>query len=272
LSAKDFYISKAAIRKNRDAVLLNQTSAKLESTSIDSSQGYALKLLNGTIVINESKIRSAEKGLLIASGSQAKVTQSIFENLAVAVVADPSTDLSLAFSTLKGVQVGVRLGEFAKAEIVSNLFDNVENYCIDIEGAHLQSLYIRQNVMSNSGGILFSTARSGKIEVINNTFASNTHSFDMMSGTLKRLDHNIFYSTNISNFGMLEDVKSFKWNCYFPDSLQNKISQGLNLMEDPLFDSNYFLKKESKCVNGGKNGFQIGALGILGGKRPELKP
>ena len=274
LSTNDLILSGATLSQNVQAVLLTQTSAKIESCLFDSSTGFALKVMNGSAAINGTKFRYGDLGVVLGDGSQARITQSVFDNMQVALDAGPSSETLLAFSRLSNLQEGIRIANYGQAEILSNRFDQVKDFCVELTGPHIQSVHVRQNIMTNSGGILRSSSGSGTIELISNTFANNKQSMDVLTRTISRLDHNIFYKTIISNYDMLEDPGSFEWNCYFPDSirLEDKSVPEVNLSVDPLFDEEYFLLPGSECINGGKNGLQIGALGIHKGKRPELKP
>jgi len=159
-------------------------------------------------------------------------------------------------------------------KVLSNRFDEIDDYCIDVLDPHLQSLTLQQNVMTRAGGILKSASNSGLIQVSNNTFANNQAGMSLMNGTLDRLDHNIFYNTALSDLKFMKSKASVKWNCFDIDNLlmDDERIKSQNLFTDPIFEGDYFLHPQSKCLNGGENGLQIGALGIHSEKRPELKP
>ncbi|MCF7824886.1 MAG: right-handed parallel beta-helix repeat-containing protein [Candidatus Marinimicrobia bacterium] len=265
LSATDFNLSNANIAGNADALLLNQVSVKIENSEIDSSTGYAIKLMNGNIFIHETKFRSGETGIVVKDGSRAKITQSQFSGFELAVDAAASSNLVLSYSSLSYNYNGVRIGNYGKTELIANRFDQIGNYCVESMGPHLQSLYMRQNILSNSGGALKSTSYSGKIDLISNTFAMNELGVSLVEGTIERLDHNIFYHTDISGPIAVKDTKSIKWNCFYPDIIyyKNATASETNIHIDPVFDEKYFLTKESKCLHGGENGIHIGALGTI---------
>lgn len=274
LSAYDYFLSNAYFNNNRNAALLNQVSVKFESSNFDTSFGYSLKLMNGSATINESKFTNSPLGFNLSEGSKARVTQSQFKNNDESIIVGASSEISVSFSTISQTKIGIQIGNYGKVEVLSSRFDEIDDYCIDILDPHLQSLTLRQNIITRTGGILKSASNSGLIQVINNTFANNQASMSLMNGSLDRLDHNIFYKTAISDLKFMKSKASVRWNCFDIDNLliyDEKI-KSQNLFTDPIFEGDYFLHPQSKCLNGGENGLQIGALGIRTEKQPELKP
>lgn len=274
LSAGEFALSNATLSNNTDAVLLNQVSAKIETCVFDSGTGYALKLMNGYVDIQESKFRSNSTALKLAEGSRAKILQSQFEDAELAIDAGPSVSFGLSFSSIRKIRSGIRIGNYANVEILSNRFDEIDDYCISAEDPHLQSLTFRQNLVSQAGGILRSNSGSGKISIISNTFVNNTGGLKLKPGTLNMLDHNIFFNTKIYDFEIFTDSHSMRWNCFFPteenDHPMELSSQ--NLYSNPHFDEQYYLTPDSPCLKGGDNGLTIGARGVHPEKRPALIP
>jgi hypothetical protein len=274
LSAYDYFLSNAYFNDNRNAVLLNQVSVKFESCTFDTSFGYSLKLMNGSATINESTFTNSPLSFKLSEGSKARVTQSHFKNNDESIVVGASSELSISFSTISQTKRGIQIGNYGKVKVLSNRFDEIDDYCIDVLDPHLQSLTLQQNVMTRAGGILKSASNSGLIQVSNNTFANNQAGMSLMNGTLDRLDHNIFYNTALSDLKFMKSKASVKWNCFDIDNLlmDDERIKSQNLFTDPIFEGDYFLHPQSKCLNGGENGLQIGALGIHSEKRPELKP
>lgn len=274
LSAKDFILAKAVLTGNGNGGLLNQASARLETCRLDSSGGFALKLMNGSLFVNQSEFYSNITGIDLAEGSRARIVQSNFKNNDLAIDVKASVSISMSFCKVYESRGGLRIGNYADAEILSNHFYEIDDYSVKLTGPHLQALHMKQNVINQTGGILWSNSNSGKIRISNNTFASNKGNFDLRPQTLSQLDHNIFYRSGHFELDILTDLKGSGWNCFFPKSEEShpETYRDLNLYVDPQFDEKYYLKLQSSCLNGGENGSLIGALGALSEKRPNLQP
>ncbi|NQV15595.1 right-handed parallel beta-helix repeat-containing protein [bacterium] len=274
LSAEDFILSNAILTNNQDAGLINQASARFETCVFDSGSGYGIKLMNGLLEVNGSKFRSNSTAIELAEGSRAKIVQSQFANCKIAVDAQASVSFSMSFSKIYKAHTGIRVGNYANIEILSNQFDEIADYSILATGPHLQSLLLRQNIFQHTGGILRSSSISGLIKISSNTFVSNSASLKLMPETLELLDHNIFYQTEIDEFKMLRGEQAMRWNCFFPGSAADYPLElrEQNLFTDPAFDEQYYLSSHSACLQGGHNGLAIGALGLLPEKRPDLIP
>ncbi len=277
LSAEDFILEKAELNGNGNGALLNQVSARIESSVFDSSKGFALKLMNGFLFVKESNFSSNATGIELAEGSRAKIVQSIFKKNELAVNDKASVSLSMSFSKVYKSRGGLQIGNYANAEILSNHFYEIDDYCIRVTGPHLQSLHLRQNVIHQTGGILWSDSNSGEIDISNNTFARNAMGLNLRQRTLGQLDHNIFFHSGDFEIDILKDQKLSRWNCFFPVSEEDHSDhsdnfEDLNLYADPHFDDKYYLNPQSPCLNGGENGMLIGALGVPPEKRPSLQP
>ncbi len=274
LSAHEFILSNAVLTGNTNSALLNQVSVKLEACVFDSSAGYAVKLMNGSLKVNQSKFRSNTSGIILSEGSQAKIVQSEFSDTELAVDAEASVSLSISFCKVSQAQTGLQIGNYSKTEVLASTFHEIDDFCIVTTGPHLQSLYLRQNVISNAGGVLKSGSNSGTIDIFNNTFVNNQAGLVMREKTLNRLDHNIFFQTGMNDFSLLKEQTSVRWNCFTPESKINHPA-GLidqNLYADPVFEEQFYLSQQSPCLQGGEHGLLIGALGLSQEKRPGLRP
>ncbi len=274
LSAKDMVIKEAQLLGNGNGLLLNEASARIESCQLDSSAGFGLKLLNGSISINDTQFHANTTALVIGDGGRARIIQSKFIKNNFTIDAQASVALILSYCTVQEARNGIRIGNYGQAEILSSNFSQIDDYSIELEGPHLQSLTLRQNVFERTGGILNSKSNSGQIDISSNTFVSNAGGLQMLNGTLGRLDHNIFYHTSLYNTDLLKNPASMNWNCLFPwDSEgENTTFGGDNIYSDPHFADEYFLNPQSACLTGGENGILIGALGEIPESRPELQP
>ena len=273
-SADELLISGARIHNNRKGALLNEVSLRMESTSIASSREIGLKLMHTSGILE--KISSQHNGvaLELGEGSQANITQSQFSNNELTIDASASVSLSLSFSTVSHSRNGVRLGNYAEASILSNQFRLIDGYSVELSGPHIQSLLMRQNVVSKTGGVLNSRTSAGEIRVQSNTFANNLSGITASKRTLTALDHNIFFHTASPETQLLKDEQPFRWNCLYPaKEIQQPVStESGNIYSDPDFGTNYYLNPTSPCLNGGDNGLLIGALGALPVARPALQP
>ncbi|MEA3288501.1 MAG: right-handed parallel beta-helix repeat-containing protein [Candidatus Marinimicrobia bacterium] len=274
LAAEKLILSNSVIKGNRNAGLLNQVSAKLEGCVFDSSSGYALKVMNGSLVVHDSRFESNKVGIDLNEGSRAQIVQSQFVQNELAINARASVSLSMSFCEIHRARAGLTLGNYVEAEILSNHFDEIDDYSIRITGPHLQRLYLRQNVISRTGGIIKSLSSSGTVDVISNTFAHNGSGFQVQKRSIDRLDHNIFFQTYLLDPEMMKDLNQIKSNCFYPQSKQEHpaVLEESNHYLDPQFDDKYYLTPRSPCLQDGKNGLLIGALGTIPEKRPILKP
>ncbi|MCF7807244.1 MAG: right-handed parallel beta-helix repeat-containing protein [Candidatus Marinimicrobia bacterium] len=274
MSVADFVLQGAIIRHNRNGILFNDVSSKAEDCWIDTNAGFGLKGLNSNVAISNSHLRQNVTALELGDGSGARITQCIFKENLLSVLSDANSDLSLSFSTIEGGGSGLVMEDYAQAEIISNYIDNLDGYAVEISGPNIQSVYMRQNVVANSGGIIKSKSRNGRAEIENNTFAGNTQSFKMEKGTIGALDHNIFHATGSFDLDIVADLDDVQWNCFGADTSYSgyEALRAHNMFLDPKFGENYFLTAESPCLNGGNGGQLIGALGVQGISRPKLKP
>ncbi len=273
-SAGELLISGGRIHNNKNGVLFNEVSLRMESTTIDSSRENGLKFLHSTGILEKVSLQHNGVALELGEGSQANITQSQFKNNELNINAGASVSLSLLFSTVSHSRNGVHLGNYAEATILSNKFQLIDGYSVELSGPHIQSLLMRQNVISKTGGVLKSHTSSGDIRVQSNTFANNISGITASKRSLTALDHNIFYHTAIPDHQLLRDEDLFKWNCLYPakEIQQSASTESLNIFSDPVFGENYYLNPTSPCINGGDNGLLIGALGALPIARPALQP
>ena len=273
-SVKELLISDARIHNNRNGARLNEVSARMESVSIDSSRDAGLKLMNGSLVIHKLRAQHNGTAIELGEGTQAKVTQSHFGSNELTINAEASVSLTLSFSKMTDSRKGIRLGNYAEASILSNQFDLIDGYCVELSGPHIHSLMLRQNVISQTGGILNSQSVSGDIRVRSNTFARNMGGIRASKRTMSRLDHNIFYRTDMIDPQIMRDENLYRWNCIFPQiaAQPSDSTEALNINIDPDFGANYYLNPNSPCLSGGDNGFLIGALGGVPEARPSLQP
>ena len=273
-SVKELIVTDARIHNNRNGALLNEVSARLESSFIDSSRDIGLKLMNGSIEMHKVDSKHNGTALELGEGTQANIVQSSFSNNDLTINAGASISLAMSFSKASDSRHGIRLGNFAEASFLSNQFDLIDGYCIELSGPYIQSLKLRQNVISQTGGVLKSKSVSGDIQLKSNTFAKNMSGINASRGTLSRLDHNIFYHTEMIDPQMMRDENLFRWNCIYPisESQQSDSTEILNIYSNPDFGLNYYLKPNSPCLNGGDNGLLIGALGGVPEARPSLQP
>ncbi len=273
-SVEELLIEGARIHNNRKGAHLNEASLKLESSSIDSSRDVGLKLMNGSLVMHNTSVHHNGTGIELAEGTQAKITQSKFFSNELTISAAASVSLTMSFSTVTDSKAGIRLGNYSQASYLSNQFRLMDGYCVELVGPNIQSLLMRQNVMTQTGGILNSKSVSGEIDIQSNTFANNSGGFLTPKRSLSRLDHNIFYQTPAFDPQLMRDAGQFKWNCIYPvdQALQADSTESRNIFSNPDFGANFYLKASSPCLNGGKNGLLIGALGSIQEDRPSLKP
>ncbi len=273
-SVKELLLSGARIHNNRNGIRLNEVSARFESTSIDSSRDVGLKLMNGSLVLNKINARYNGIAIELAEGTQAKITQSSFSSNELTIGARASVSLAVSFSKISNSRHGIRLGNFSEAKLLSNQFDLIDGYCVELTGPHTQSLLLRQNVMSQTGGILNSHSVSGDIQIIGNTFAKNGSGIEAVEHSVSRLNYNIFYHTDMVDLQVMKDKNLPKWNCISPqiESQSFDSTESLNIYADPNFGANYYLNPSSPCLNGGDNGLLIGALGGVPEARPHLQP
>lgn len=273
-SAVELLITGARIHNNRNGALLNEVSFRMESSTIDSSRGIGLKLMNTSGVMEKVAFDHNGIALELGEGSHARITQSQFKNNELSLNAKASVSLSLSFSTISHSRVGVILGNYAEASILSNQFDLIDGYSVELSGPHVQSILMRQNLFSKTGGVLNSRASSGDIRLQSNTFANNIGGIKAPNRTLLALDHNIFFHTIAPDPHLLREDHLFKWNCIYPGKVteQSTSIESLNLYSDPGFGANYYLTPTSPCLHGGDNGLLIGALGSQPLTRPNLLP
>jgi len=272
-SATELLINAADFRNNRKGALFNKASLSLTSSNVDSSRDVGLTMMNGSMIIEKSGIKQNGLGVLIAEGSRATISQCSFSHNEQQLKAEASVSLTFTFSSMSNSGTGMNLGNYIEASILSSKFDLIEGPAIMLSGPHTQSVLFRQNVISRSGGVLNSNARSGSIVIQSNTFANNTLGIQGRSRTLTALDHNIFYHTPRVEPQILRDSFLYKWNCLFPVPTDDRGDQeATNIISDPLFGEKYYLQPNSPCLNGGDNGLLIGALGAVPIVRPNLKP
>mgnify|MGYP002640374158 CR=1 FL=1 len=270
----DLLLTQSTFTKNTTAGLFTDVSVKLESCHVDSSVKAGLRVNTGNIFINQSSVKNSPVGLSLGEGSQARIVQSAFSNNELNIDAEASVSLVVSFSKISDSRKGIRVGNYGEVELLSNQFSLIDDYSVRLTGPHLQSLLIRQNVMSQTGGVLYSKSGSGEINIQSNTFSNNNSGFQAKDRTIHKLDHNIFYHTDMDNHAVLKDPALFDWNCIYPSANENDSTEVMNnnLIGHPQFDSNYYLTPRSPCLNGGENGTLIGALGLLPETRPQLKP
>ncbi|MBT4714355.1 MAG: right-handed parallel beta-helix repeat-containing protein [Candidatus Marinimicrobia bacterium] len=273
-SAEELLISGARIHNNRNGVLLNEVSLRIESSTIDSCREIGLKFLNSSVAME--KITSKHNGvaLELGEGSQANITQCHFKDNELNLNAEASVFLSLTFSSMSHSRQGIRLGNYAEASILSNEFNLIDGFSVELSGPHVQSILMRQNVISKTGGVLKSRASSGDIQLQSNTFANNKSGIVASNRSIRGLDHNIFYHTSIPDLQVLREDYLFVWNCIYPGttSQQSASIESQNIYSDPDFSANHYLNPTSPCLHGGNNGLLIGALGAQPTTRPSLQP
>ena len=274
LSADEVLINGARVHNSRTGAYLNEVSLRMEHSTVDSCRDVGLKLMNTSGTIEKVTYGHNGVALELGEGSQANITQSSFSNNEVSLNAEASASLNLSFSSVSRGREGVILGNYSEARILSNQFDLIDGYSIELVGPHVQSILIRQNVISKTGGVLKSHASSGDIRVQSNTFANNISGIIAPNRSLQSLDHNIFYFTDIPDPQAVRELHLFKWNCIFPSesTLQTPSIGLVNLYSDPSFATNYYLNPMSPCLQGGDNGLLIGALGAQPTTRPSLQP
>ena len=273
-SADELLISGARIHNNRNGGLLNEVSLRIESSVIDSSREIGLKLLNSSGILEKVTSTHNGIGLELGEGSQAKITQCHFRDNELSLNAEASVSLNLSFSSVSNSRRGIRLGNYAEASILSNQFKLIDGYSVELAGPHIQSILMRQNVITKTGGVLKSRASSGDIRLQSNTFANNIGGIQAAKRSLHAVDHNIFYHTGIPDRQMLRQENLFKWNCIYPATAsdQSASTESQNIYSDPDFGTNHYLAPTSPCLHGGDNGLLIGALGAQPTTRPSLQP
>ena len=273
-SANDLLITGARIHNNRNGALLNEASLRIESSTIDSSREIGLKLLNSSVVME--KVTSKHNGVAIelGEGSQAKITQCHFTHNVLSLNAEASVSLNLSYSSVRNSRRGIRLGNYAEASILSNQFNLIDGYAVELSGPHVQSILMRQNVISKTGGVLKSLATSGDIRLLSNTFANNTSGIIASKRSLHALNHNIFYHTSVPDHQVVREDHLFKWNCIYPVTANQQSApvDSQNIYSDPAFGGNHYLTPSSPCLHGGENGLLIGARGAPPVARPSLQP
>ena len=274
LSAKELVMSHVKLHNNRNGGLVNGASLRLESSTIDSTREIGLKLMNSNLVVGETTFENNGTAVELAQGSQARITQSHFSDNQMAIVTQPSVSLKLSFSTVTDSRNGIRVGNYGDVEILSNHFSTIDNYCIELSDPHMQGLLMRQNVIHQTGGILKSMSKSGVLDIYNNTFAQNNSGIVAPMRTLNRLDHNIFYQTTQYDFDLLKDPEVLQFNCFYPavELDSTLFEDNSNLFTNPEFGPNFYLNSTSSCLNGGRDGLLIGALGNIPESRPTLNP
>ncbi|MCF7826750.1 MAG: right-handed parallel beta-helix repeat-containing protein [Candidatus Marinimicrobia bacterium] len=273
-SAEELLMTGARFHNNRNGAHLTQVSVRIESSTIDSCRDVGLKLMNGSLVMHNTQAQHNGTAIELSEGSQAKITQSKFSHNELTINAGASVSLAMAFSKISDAGNGIRLGNYGEASLLSNQFNLIDGACVELSGPYIQSLKLRQNVISQTGGILTSQSLSGDIQIQSNTFANNLSGILGPKGTLHRLDHNIFYHTAMINPQILRDQHLFRSNCFFPlvESQESDSTQSLNIFADPEFESGFHLSPNSACLNGGDGGMLIGALGSAPEDRPSLQP
>lgn len=273
-SANEVLMNRARIHNNKNGALMNEVSMRMESSTVDSCPAIGLKLLNSGGDMEKVISRHNGTALHLGEGSQVNITQCQFSDNEVSLNAEPSVSLNLSFSSVNHSRKGIKLGNYAEASILSNQFNLIDGYAVELSGPHVQSIRMRQNVISKTGGVLNSRASSGDIRLQSNTFANNLSGINASKKSLRSLDHNIFYYTSIPDQNTLKTDHSFKWNCIYPVSelYASDSSETLNLYADPGFGENHYLSPTSPCLQGGDNGLLIGALGSQPATRPNLKP
>ena len=273
-SAEELLISGARIHNNRNGALVNEVSLRIESSAIDSCRKFGLKILNSKVVME--KVTSKHNGIALelGEGSQANITQCHFKDNDLNLKAEASVLLNLSYSSMSHSRKGMLLGNYAEAYILSNQFNLIDGYCVELSGPHVQSILMRQNVISKTGGVLKSRTSSGDIRLQSNTFANNLSGVSASKRSLHALDHNIFYHTSIPDRNVVKKEGLFKWNCIYPGTSdqQSDSIQSSNLYTDPGFSANYYLGPTSPCLHGGDNALLIGALGAQPASRPSLEP
>jgi len=273
-SASELIIADAKIHNNRKGALFNEVSLRLESSVIDSCREIGLKLMNSHGVMEKLEFQHNGVALELAEGSQAKITQSNFLRNETALKAEASVSLTFSFSTVSHSRNGIQLGNYSEAKILSSQFNLIDGYAVQLSGPHVQSLLLRQNVISKAGGILKSRVSSGDIQIRSNTFVNNKSSIAAPKGSLSILDHNIFFHTDLIDPQLLRDKQLYKGNCLYPVAANQKSdsAESSNIYVDPDFGASYYLLPHSPCLQGGENGMLIGALGPVPIARPSLQP
>lgn len=273
LSGNEIFLTNARFSDNQTGGLLNQVVAKIESCNFDSGNGVALKVMNGALYVTNSKFHMNKVGIELGEGSQGSVVQSIFTGNTLAIDSKASASLMLSYSQVKDARAAIRIGNYGKAEIFSNQFNTIDDYCIQVSGPHLQSLVLRQNILSRTGGVLSSEAKSGVVSVSNNTFAINNAGFDVDNKTIGEMNHNIFHKTPF-DFHILKDPDKLVQNCFDAAEIENYPVEVrlLNIYSAPKFVADYHLSPQSPCLGGGENGLTIGARGVVTENRPVLEP
>ena len=274
IAIRDLLLTGSVVRGNRQGILLNQTSSKLEECQVDSTAGFGLKALNSSINLLASDLNGNVTAVELGEGSHGKITQTRFDDNLLALLTGASSDLTLSFSTVRGGHTGVLLDDFSDAQIISNRVESNSEQFLDLRGSTIRSLYLRQNVVTGSGRVMRSKSRSGDIALVNNTFADNETLMIMPERTIDDLEHNIFHRSGSLDPKWMKNLSDIQWNCFSGDTTlaANETLRASNLFVDPQLDENYYLTSPSPCVDGGRNGLQIGALGISSPSRPTLSP
>ncbi len=274
LSVEELLLRDARLDGNQLGGVVHQTSLKVEASMFTSGKGSALKLMSGTLGVSDSKFFDNNIGVELGEGAQASLVQCNFSGNELAIKAEASADLHLSYSKVEKGRRGVLLGSYGKAEILSNRFNEIDGYCIELSGPHLQSLVLRQNILSRTGGILKSQTLSGKINVSNNTFSNNHSGFSVLEKSIDNMNHNIFHKTAPVSVDILRDPVMLRSNCFSPDQRDRypKEIGLLNLFANPEFDADYYLQPQSPCLRADEKGVFIGALGSTADRRPVLHP
>ncbi|NQV42211.1 MAG: right-handed parallel beta-helix repeat-containing protein [Candidatus Marinimicrobia bacterium] len=273
-SCGELLITGARIHNNKNGALLNEVSMRMESSTIDSSREIALNFLNSSGEMEKVTSKHNGTALHLGEGSQLNITQCHFSDNELSLNAEASVALNLTFSSISDSRRGIRLGNYAEASILSNQFNLIDGYAVELAGNHVQSILLRQNVVSKTGGVLNSRVSSGEIRLQSNTFANNLSGINVAKRSIRALDHNIFYNTSPPALEVLKAKHLFKWNCIYPGTAPQTAdsTESLNLYTAPGFGENFYLTPTSPCLQGGDNGLLIGALGSQPTIRPNLQP
>jgi len=259
---------------NQNGGLLDHVSTRIEACQFDSSTGFALKQLNGELLVRDASLTENNIAIILGGGTRSTLTQSRFRSNDLAVDVRSSAALTLSFCQIEQARSGLQIGNYGSAQLLANTFSKIDGYCVELTGPQLQVLLLRQNVMDKTGGIIKSLSRSGQIDIVNNTFAYCQGGLDLLPATLTTFDHNIFFKTTFSEIAILQQVAAARDNCFAPEDRAGHPDgiRSSNLYQDPGFAADYFLRPTSPCLQAPQDQLLIGARGLIPDLRPQLEP
>ncbi len=274
LSGAEFRFIGSNLVGNHDAVTYNQTALSFETCRFDSGTGVSLKGSNASLSITDSRFHHNTTVVDLQQGCRAEFIQSDFQHNGSILTAGDEAHLLFSFCNVHAARKGIQLGNYAELTMLSSQFSELDDFVIRIGGPFLQEIFLRQNVIHHSGGILDSKRAQGTINLTNNTFAENLDGLQLHPDAKLALHQNIFYHTNVDDLLGGLNLDDMRWNCFTPDSRMSEPDNDAetNIYADPQLGAGYFLNPGSLCLIGGENGALIGARGLNPIKPPVLAP